>query len=434
MLRVGLIGRSNVGKSSLFNALLGVQRSIVFDEAGTTRDCISHDARWSGKMIRLIDGRGIFEEEGHRIVHRISACSDCCLFVVDASAGPVPFDHDIAVVLRHVRKPVLVVANKSDRSVIESQFDFFELGFPDVACVSATERRNLSVIRDWCVKQSRLLEAGEIADPGPPADPVVLSVALVGRPNTGKSTLMNRLCDGNVSEVSPTPLTTRDPVTEEIITRRGKVRLIDTAGIRRPSSRKGEIEVLSVKATQRWIRRTDASMLLIASHEAVTDQDMRLLSLLEKEGKPAVILLNFWDRLTRRERDEFVKSSEFVEILRRFKALPISGKTGFQVDRCLPLIMDIYRKSTERIRTSRLNRIIHSMVTKNPPPLVGNRPFNILYASQVSVYPPTFVFFVNKRGIPDSYRRYIKNYLRESLGLGGQPVRVLLRSDTNHMA
>jgi GTP-binding protein len=206
--------------------------------------------------------------------------------------------------------------------------------------------------------------------------------------------------------------------------------MVDTAGVRRPRSQKEPVEIFSVQASTRAIRNADVVFLCIASHEPISDQDMRLLSLAEREGRPTAVLLNFWDRLGPAERKHFMEDTEFAPYLRKFRVLPMSGLTGLNAERCLPLAFRLFRQSRRRVRTSKLNRMVDNIISHNPPPTAGKQNFNILYASQVKVNPPTFVFFMNRKGnLPMSYQRYLENRLKKDLGFQGQTVRVFFRGE-----
>ena len=429
MFTVVIIGRPNVGKSSLFNDLLGYRRTIVLDLPGTTVDTIEEKVEWG--QLKMVDCQGIFSEGDTEILRKLLAKADACVFVVDAIAGLTPFDKWIGQEIRVTRKPTLLCLNKSEAKKAYTEDEFASLRFDEVLPISAAHKTNVAQVKEWCVAQVPKEDAEEVS--GPP-EKKVIKLALVGRPNTGKSTLMNRLARAEVSRVSPLPLTTRDPITSEIETNDAFVRLIDTAGMRRPRSKKEDVETYSVHATTRTIRESDVIFLLIRTDEDISDQDMRLLSLLEREGRPCAILLNFTDKMNQKQRIEYKENTEFYRYLENFKTLEISGLTGKNCDKLIPLAKKLYIKSHRRVKTSKLNKIVETIVARNPPPSSGNQNFNILYASQVRVDPPTFVFFMNRKGnLPLSYKRYIENKLKDNLGFKGQAVRVLFRgNDKRH--
>lgn len=473
-----IIGRPNVGKSSLLNALLGYRRAIVWDEPGTTLDIVTEKTTWDKRTFMLTDSQGIYSEHDTKVLEDLLKLGDAYIFVVDAIAGPTPFDRWIAKLVLQARKPVLLCVNKIETKESHSETDFAELGFDDVLSISAAHRFNLATVKTWVVntlvndlgveaaandpltesvfaegpevlgkrskRAKKKAEQGEDTSTGAliradrPASvarrmaitegDAPLTIAFIGRPNTGKSTLMNRLCGSAVSRVSPLPLTTRDPVSHEIQTEQGWVHLIDTAGMRRPRSDKTDIEVYSIQASTRALRQADVVFLLIGCNEGVTDQDVRLLNLIVEEGRPTAVLLNFWDTLGSHERKVFVEGTDFKAYLETFHLVPLSGLTGFNVNQILPLAFRMYKSAQKRVKTSRLNEVVSAIVAHNPPPNAGRQNFNILYASQVRVDPPTFVFFLNRENnIPDHYRTYMEKQLRTKLGFKGQSIRVLFR-------
>lgn len=432
--KVLIIGRPNVGKSSLLNALLGYRRAIVWDEPGTTLDDVAEKVTWDGSTFWLVDSQGILSEEDQGVLDRLIDQADVFVFVVDAISGPTPFDRWIGGRLKTARKPLLLCVNKVESKSSHPETDFAELAFEEVLSISAAHRFNLHTLKEWVSR--KILELGGDSEAessrrtGVTEGEQPLTIALIGRPNTGKSTLMNVLCGAQVSRVSPTPLTTRDSVGFELDTQMGKVRLIDTAGMRRPRSEKSSIEVFSIQASTRALRSADVVFLLIASHEGVTDQDIRLLNLIVREGRPTAVLLNFWDHLDGAERRGFVDGTDFRSYLENFHLLPLSGLKQFNTDQVIPLAFRLYRQAQKRVKTSRLNEIVDRIISQNPPPTAGRQNFNILYASQVRVDPPTFVFFMNREGnIPTSYRTYLQKQLRTKLGFKSQAVRVLFRGE-----
>lgn len=420
---IAVVGRPNVGKSSLFNALLGYRRTIVLDKPGTTMDEVVERVKWTSSPLYLVDSQGIFDEGDKRVLESLLPKAENVVFVVDGLSGPTPFDRWIANLLHAANKKVLLVVNKVDGKHAYSVGDFGQLGFDEGVEVSASHRRNIEEVRDWCLTQLGLKEGVE-AEGGPET----MTVALVGRPNTGKSTLMNQFCGSEVSRVSPIPHTTRDPVSHEIVTPQGKVYLLDTAGVRRPRSKKEDLEVFSIQASTRAISRADVVFLVVNASEEVTDQDMRLLNLVTREGKPTLVLLNFWDKLTAAQRKHFLSDSDFSAYLKQFKTLPVSGITGWNLNDTFPQAFRMWTQTKKRVKTSRLNQLVERMIQKNPPPAMGGQNFNILYASQVGKQPPSFVFFMNRKGnLPPSYQKYLENGLRKALNLKSQPIRLFFR-------
>jgi len=424
LFRVILAGRPNVGKSSLFNALLGYRRSIVLDFAGTTRDEVVEELDWGEGPFQFVD---CFGAATNPEVHELDSAvdkADACLFVVDGKAGLTPLDKELAIALNHKKIPTLVLVNKTDARGSQGLEAFSGLPLAHFVETSAVHSRGLTEVRAWISEQKKQREEPEEARQALQT----IKVALIGRPNAGKSTLMNLLCGELVSKVSPLPHTTRDPVIFTIPNGPGQIQMIDTAGIRRPRSDKEQVEVFSIQAATRAIGDADVVFLTVDASEKVTDQDMRLLNLVEREGKPAAVLLNFWDKLKSTEKKKFWEESEFAPLLERFHTITISGKTGFNVERLFPLAWDISEKASHRVPTSKLNQLVESIISRNPPPSRGNGNFNILYASQVRTQPPTFVLFVNRSAnLPHTYQRYVSENLRNALELKGQALRVFFR-------
>lgn len=417
MISIALVGRPNVGKSSLFNILLGYRRTIVLDQPGTTLDLVREKVKWAA--VEIMDSQGILDEKDENALEQILGEAQRFLFVVDAQVGITPFDQWLAKELLKSKKPVLLVINKTEYQDSVSQ-EFASLGFDSVVEVSAAHKKGIELLKDWC----RLEAEEEMRESEP------ISLALIGRPNSGKSTLMNKLCRKKVSRVSPVAHTTRDPVSFEIQEKNRTIRLLDTAGIRRPRSKKDALEQFSIHASTRAIKDADVIFLLINASEAVTDQDMRLLSLIERQKKPTVVLLNFWDKVAGKDRKNFIGDSDFARYLRRFKVQPVSGKTGWNVNKLTDLVIRLYDQSQKRIKTSELNRFVKDVITRNPPPAAGKGNFNILFASQVKTSPPTFIFFMNRKGnLPDSYQRYIENQIKNRLGFKSQPIRLYFRAE-----
>jgi GTP-binding protein len=400
------------------NALLGYRRSIVYDKPGTTLDVISEKPKWANLV--LIDTQGVFNEGDTDFLRKTLMDVDAVLFVVDAIVGCTPFDEWVSKEIKFLKKPTLLCINKAEAKKSYQEEEFAKLGIEEVITISAAHRTNIDFVKEWCAIGTTPTTA-EGEEP-------LFRFTLIGRPNSGKSTLMNRLCGAEVSRVSPEPLTTRDPVSYELEMGKDRIQIIDTAGMRRPRSKKEGIETYSIQATTRAIRDSQVICLLINSSEAITDQDMRLLNLVVREGRPVMILLNMWDKLSAHERKTFFEYSDFTRYLENFKTMPISGKTGYNVERILPNVQRLYQQAQKRVPTSKLNRIVEGLIQRNPPPTSGQGNFNIMYASQVRVDPPSFVFFMNRKAsLPKSYQLYLSNQLRLRLGLRSQACRVWFR-------
>ncbi len=414
---IALIGRPNVGKSSLFNALLGYRRAIVLNKPGTTLDRLIETPKWAD--VRLLDFQGIWDEKDSAQLQQTLKEADRVIFVVDAGSGPTPFDKWIAKEILQTKKKYLLVINKIDTKNSSGSNEFAELGMDEGIEVSVSHRQNLEVIKEW-------ISEGKAPAP---VEPPTISIAILGRPNTGKSTLMNRLCGEQVSRVSPQPLTTRDFVTYAFETPQGRLRLFDTAGMRRPRSKKETIEDLSITAVTAVIEKVDVILLCLNSFEGISDQDTRLLNLCIRYGKPVLLLFNFWDMMRREDQKRFWDDLQYMGYLKVFESLTISSREGTGLKEIFPKVFKVYKQSQRRLSTSRLNDIVRKLVELNPPPTIGRANFNILYASQVKAQPPTFVFFMNrKEAFPPSYQRYLENGLRNRLRLKSQAMRLFFRA------
>jgi len=418
-----IVGRPNVGKSMVFNKLVRFRRAIVLDLPGTTVDEVVQTVDFGNGPFELVDTQGIQSEKDVSLIRSFSKKAAAFLLVVDGQSGPIPFDESIAKELIKVKQPVLLCVNKCEGHASDNYIEFMSMGFKEVLPISAAHETNFGELKEWCEKHVTFEEKT--------TEETSISLALVGRPNTGKSTLMNWLCCQDVSRVSPKALTTRDPVHFDIHTRRGLLRLVDTAGIRKSKKGRTQVEVFSIQASRRAVRDADVSFLLIDSTEKVTDQDMRLLRLLSQAGKPAAILFNFWDKLDEEQQKEvWTKLSNAIQKhLSNFELLNISGLKGYNLSKCLDMAFDLVKKNQSRVPTAALNKAVREIVAKNPPPAKGTKHFNILYASQVKSTPPTFVFFTNrKEAISPTYRRYLDNELRHRFDFVGQSLRLFFRS------
>jgi GTP-binding protein len=434
---VVLVGRPNVGKSTLFNRITGSRRAIVTAVAGTTRDTNAHPAEWQGVPFTLVDTGGLFgasEDPLHALVvqHGKKAldAADVVVFVVDGREGLVPADEEIAKSLRSASVPVLLAVNKTDdRRARGRALEFYQLGFDPVVEIAAEHGEGTGDLLDEIVKRLPTRR-----DAARVSEPPEVAVAIVGRPNVGKSSLLNRLLREERAIVSDLPGTTRDTVDALVHWHRRAFRIVDTAGIRRPGrvARSGQLEAVSVMVARRAIEKADVTVLVIDSVEGVTDQDAAIAGEAEKAGSGIIIAANKWDLMKGRGVDF---SKTFDETLRRqlkfldyAPVLHISASTGERAGKVLETIDKVAEARLRRIPTGELNRFLSAVTTVHPPVSPGKRHVRILYAAQTSVAPPTFVFFTNvATAFHFSYERFLVNRLRESFGLTGTPVRVQVR-------
>ena len=435
---VVLVGRPNVGKSTLFNRVTGTRRAIVTPIAGTTRDAIAEPAEWQGVPFTLVDTGGMFgasTDPLHDLVvehgRRAIASADVIVLVVDGREGLVAGDEDVAVAVRSAGAPVILAVNKTDdRRARNQSLEFYRFGFEPVVEIAAEHGQGIGDLLDEILKRLPDRRAG-----GPETvAPDETKVAIVGRPNVGKSSLLNRLLKEERSIVSDMPGTTRDTVDAVLKWHRRTFRILDTAGIRRPGrvARSGPLESLSVIVARRAIEEADVALLVIDSVEGATDQDAAIAGEADRTGCGVIIVANKWDLMKGRG-SEYVKT--FDEDLRRqlkfldyAPVLHISALTGERMPKVLEAIDRVAESRLQRVPTAQLNRFIAEVTAAHPPASPGRREVRILYAAQTSVAPPTFVFFTNvATSFHFSYTRFLENRLRESFGLEGTPIRIQVR-------
>ncbi len=434
---VVLVGRPNVGKSTLFNRITNSRRSIVTAIAGTTRDVIAQPATWEESAFTLVDTGGMFganEDPLHDLVvvagRRAIESADVIVLVVDGRQGLVPGDEEIASHLRDTSAPVLIAVNKTDDKRARGRIgEFYQLGFEPVVEIAAEHGDGVGDLLDEIVK---LLPA---ARPGSPAEaPTEIAVAIVGRPNVGKSSLLNRLLHEERSIVSETPGTTRDTVDAVLKWHQRMFRIVDTAGIRRPGrvARSGQLESLSVLLAKRAIGKADVAVLVIDSEEGATDQDATIAGEAEKAGCGIIIAANKWDLMKGRGTD-FSKAfddslRQQMKFLDYAPILHISAATGERTPKVLETIDKVAEARLRRVPTGELNRFIQAVTAVHPPASPGRRQVRIMYATQKGVAPPTFVLFTNvATEFHFSYERFLVNRLRESFGMTGTPIRLQVR-------
>jgi GTP-binding protein len=434
---VVLVGRPNVGKSTLFNRITGSRRAIVTPIAGTTRDVNSLPAEWQGTTFRLVDTGGMFgasEDPLHELVVRQGrkalASADVVVFVVDGRDGLVSSDEEIAAALRTARAPVVLAVNKTDDKRARGRaLEFYQLGFEPVVEIAAEHGDGVGDLLDEIA--GRLPARRDVRKGEAPQE---TAVAIVGRPNVGKSSLLNRLLREERSIVSATPGTTRDTVDAVLKWHKRTFRIVDTAGIRRPGrvTRSGQLEAVSVVVARRAIEQADVAVLVIDSTEGTTDQDAAIAGEADKAGCGIIIAANKWDLMKGRGTDF---SKTFDEKLRRqlkfleyAPVLHLSAATGERTPKLLETIDKVAEARSRRIPTSELNRFVSAVTAVHPPTSPGRREVRILYAAQTGVAPPSFVFFTNvATEFHFSYERYLVNRLRESFGLIGTPIRIHVR-------
>jgi len=433
-----LVGRPNVGKSTLFNRITDTRRAIVAPVAGTTRDSIAQPAEWQRTNFSLVDTGGMFGASSdplHELVvehgRRAIATADLVVFVVDGREGLVSADEEIAGALRTVNAPVLIAVNKTDdRRARGRAVEFYSLGFEPIIEIAAEHGEGVGDLLDEIIAR---FPEGYRNVPIPAREPET-KVAIVGRPNVGKSSLLNRLLKEERSIVSDMPGTTRDTVDAVLKWQKRTFRILDTAGIRRAGrvARTGQVESVSVLIARRAIAQADVAVLMVDATEGATDQDATIAGEAEKTGCGVIIAVNKWDLMKGRGQDfskEFDdKLRQQVKFLDYAQILHISARTGERTPKLLETIDKVADSRMRRIPTAELNRFVQAVTSGHPPASPGRREVRILYAAQIGVAPPEFVFFTNiATTFHFSYERFLKNQLRQSFGLEGTPIRIQVR-------
>ncbi len=426
---VAVIGRPNVGKSMLFNRLTGRRAAVVDNEPGVTRDRNYLETEWNGRRFLIVDTGGLVpkEEEGIAALVRMQAESaideaDAIVFVVDRATGPVGVDQDIAALLRRATKPVILAVNKVDSDKHEHDVhEFHSLGLGEPAPVSALHGRRTGDLLDRIV--ASIPEAAvEEGEPG-------IRVAVVGRPNVGKSSLVNKLVGQDVVIVDSQPGTTRDAI-DTVLTFEGqRFVLVDTAGLRRKSKIPRGVEMYSAMRALRSIERCDIVVLVVDATEGIVGQDARIAGLADDGGRGLVIAFNKWDLIEKDDRTagEYVRlAEEELPFARYAPVVQISALSGQRVGRILSLARQVFECASMRISTHEVTEFIMKAVDERPP--AGGRRASILYATQIRVRPPTFVVFTKDvRAVNRTYRRYLANRLRREYGFVGTPLRIIAR-------
>ncbi len=426
---VSIVGRPNVGKSTIFNRLVGRKQAIVHDQPGVTRDRNIAQANLDDDWpVLWIDTGGLmFDEDPLGLNQQVKSAideSDLVLLVVDGREGIVPGDQRIVEQLRPLGKSVLLVVNKGEsQQVVQGMGEFYSLGYPEPILVSAEHGLGFDELRSRirAVLPRRIAEP--VAGEAPP-------VAIVGRPNVGKSSLLNRILGENRVLVSPVAGTTRDPI-DTLVERDGKRFLfIDTAGIRRRAKVSGTPEDLAVMFARRQVERADVALLVIEAPSGVTSSDLAIAGAIWEAGRATVVAMNKWDLLDDLSREKLDSSwPRLAEILADPPRVNLSALSGRGVEKIFPLVEETRARFRAQLTTGELNRLIEDAVAAHSTPTVNHRPWKVYYTAQVSSGPPTFMIFAN-RTLPHShpYRRYLENRLRERLNLHGIPVRLVIRA------
>lgn len=444
---VAIVGRPNVGKSTLFNRFVGARDAIVYDSPGVTRDRIYRDADWSGHEFLLVDTGGIIpdatEEMSVQVREQVNmaiAEADVIIFVVDGKNGLNGADTDVANILRRAKKPVLLAVNKIDEPHEESNMlEFYKLGLGDPLPVSAMRGTGgvgdlLDKVIEKLPPETRIKNGDELPVLEEGEEPNEYSVAIVGRPNVGKSSLVNALSNTRRTIVTPIPGTTRDAIDTVIAYGTKEVTLIDTAGIRRKSRVDYGVEAFSVVRSLKAIDRCDIAVLMLDATQTISDQDQKIAAKIEEAGKSAVIVMNKWDLIEDKSSklmNDF--TDEIYSQLPHLKFAEVVFTSALTKQR-LPKILEAaeraWKESRRRVKTAIVNQVINEAQTLTPPPSASRgRRLRVYYTTQVSVSPPTFALFVNDgKLLTNTYRVYLERKIREAFGFKGAPIRLLTRA------
>ena len=435
---VVIAGRPNVGKSTLFNKLVGRRQAIVSDTPGVTRDRKEGEAMLRGRQVRLIDTAGLEESDPESLYGRMRASSeaavrqgDLVLFVVDARSGITPADEHFAAWLRRQGTPIMLVVNKAEgRAGSNAALEAYSLGLGDPVAVSAEHGDGLA---DLMLEISERLPPP--ADPDPSEDNP-LKLAIVGRPNAGKSTLLNRMLGEDRMITGPEPGLTRDSIAVRITDKDGlPIELVDTAGLRKKARIEQDLEKMSVSASIEALKMAEVVVLAIDAAEGIHEQDLQIARLIEREGRACILALNKWDAVADRGATRKAISDRLETSLAQMKGIPVvtsSALTGQGVDKLLPAVRAAHEVWNRRVGTGALNRWFEHALERHQPPLVEGRRLKLRYVTQAKSRPPTFIFFGTRaEQTPEDYQRYLSNSLRNEFNLPGTPIRLLFRGSTN---
>ena len=426
---IAIVGRPNVGKSTFFNKVVGRKVSITEDRPGVTRDRLYADAEWRGRVFSLVDTGGIELKSDDLMWKHIKKQAEVAietaqviLFIVDGKEGLTTSDYDVADMLRRSKKPVILIVNKIDEYSEEKVFEFYSLGLGEPYPVSSEHGKGIGDVLDECVSYFEK-NCGEEDDS--------LKIAVVGKPNAGKSSIVNRLLGFERSIVTDIAGTTRDAIDTKFSYEGKNYTIIDTAGIRKKAKVEDDVEYYSVMRAFDAVRRADVCLLVVDSTEGLTEQDTKIIGYVHEQGKPSVIVMNKWDLI---EKDTNTinkfedKLKEDLKFMDYFKSVYVSAKTGQRAEKIMKVAEEVYANAHTRIPTGTLNDLISDTVRANEPPSYNGRRLKVYYSSQVAVAPPTFVLFVNSCELMHfSYERFLENAIRKAFDFSGTPIKIVTR-------
>ena len=427
---VAVVGRPNVGKSTLFNKITGKKISIVQDKPGVTRDRIYCDAEWCGKSFTMIDTGGIelkSQDEMWRHIKKQAEIAietaDVILFMCDVKGGLTASDIEVASMLRKSKKPIVLAVNKLDVYNESALFEYYELGLGEPIGISCEQAKGLGDLLDVVCSHFDSAVTNEDDD--------AIKIAIVGKPNAGKSSLTNKLLGFDRTIVSDISGTTRDAIDTPFTYNGQKYILIDTAGIRKKKAVHEDVEYYSVVRALASIRRADICLAVVDSVEGLTEQDVKILGYIHEQGKPSIVVMNKWDAV---EKDTFTiekyrnKLDNDLAFMDYYKAVYVSAKTGQRTEKILDLALEILENAKQRITTGTLNDLIGDAVRTTDPPTKNGKRLKIYYTVQDGVCPPTFIIFVNNQELMHfSYKRFLENTIRNAFNFAGTPIRLFIR-------
>lgn len=429
---VAIVGRPNVGKSTLFNRLVGERISIVEDTPGVTRDRIYADCEWCGHVFTLIDTGGLELKSDDEMWSHIREqaeiavdTANAIVYVVDGKTGLTTDDNLVCAYLRKSNLPVILAVNKIDNNETDTLYDFYALGFGDPYPVSAEQGKGLGDLLDAIT---------DVIEKHPPEeDGERIKIAIVGKPNAGKSSIANRLLGYDRSIVSDIAGTTRDAIDTPLDVGEDKYLIIDTAGMRKKKAVTEELERYSVVRSILAVRRADVVLIVCDANEGLTEQDVKIAGFVHEEGKPSIVVMNKWDIVNKDTHtiNTFEnKLKEDLKYMDYFESAYVSAKSGKRIDTLLPLCKTVVENSRRRITTGLLNEVVGDAIRISEPPSYLGKKLKIFFVTQVAVAPPTFVIKVNDPKIMHfSYKRYLENALRRSFDFSGTPIRLLVREN-----
>ena len=430
---VAIVGRPNTGKSTFFNKICGKRISIVDDMPGVTRDRIYADAEWCGHAFTMVDTGGLDAKSDDTFQKAIKTqaqiaidLADVIVFVVDGKQGVVPADQEVADLLRKSKKEIVLVVNKLDKFEVEKTYDFYTLGVGEPFPVSCSQSKGLGEVLDAIVSKFKSKYSSE-------EDEKTIKIAVVGKPNAGKSSIVNRILGEERVVVSNVAGTTRDAIDSKFRYNGKDYIIIDTAGLRRQRSVLNEsVEGYSVIRSMEAIKRADVVLIVFDSSEEISEQDVRIAGYVHEENKPSIVIMNKWDKVEKNGytiNDYKKVLQDKLSFMSYYKPLFISALSGKRLEKIMPTVNEVYENNSKRITTGTLNEVIQQAILAQEPPTQKGKRLKILYATQAETNPPTFVVFVNDATLVHfSYQRFLENRLRQAINFEGTPIKLIFKN------